>query len=306
VGDDELHERLVSRVCPWPEFIALTPHEDHYVHHLEDEVDMLWRLGPRGGLPAELRRSGLTIIRFDGSYSEEELVSICQEAEDIWQEEESDRRPRPPPPLMDVVPRFPLRQKTAPERSGRDVPPLPLAPREQAGAATRVDDGPGDAWVLAEPSGSHKIGIDVGDLMGPEAVRRGSHGLIELDGRWVRVERMDVAEVAGWAARRTEELRTALGINDLGTPRGSPRVTPRADGEGPAGAVEDARVLPVKRDELGTRRRIFSEAVRLYTEQEFSDWGLTGPRTVMWCHRELCKDGAGPRMRHERWKELNN
>ncbi len=71
-----------------------------------------------------------------------------------------------------------------------------------------------------------------------------------------------------------------------------------------AGAADgnDARILPVVLDELGRREVRYQDAVKRLTETTFPDWDIEGPRTVLYCVREVSKTGAPPTQRVRQWK----
>ena len=63
----------------------------------------------------------------------------------------------------------------------------------------------------------------------------------------------------------------------------------------------DARVLPVLRDARGRRYRGFPEGVQAFSESDWGDWPVVGPRTVLWCLQFIVQHFTHPDQRHSRW-----
>lgn len=56
----------------------------------------------------------------------------------------------------------------------------------------------------------------------------------------------------------------------------------------------DARVLPVQLDEYGRREVKFCDVVKKLKQQPLEDWDFEGPRTVLYCVKEMARNGSGP------------
>ncbi len=56
---------------------------------------------------------------------------------------------------------------------------------------------------------------------------------------------------------------------------------------------------------MGRRDIKFVDAVRSLSEVALPDWDLDGPRTVVYCAKEVARTGAPPMMRFRQWKTEN-
>ena len=64
----------------------------------------------------------------------------------------------------------------------------------------------------------------------------------------------------------------------------------------------DLRVLPVRYQRDGHRRRDFSESVDMLTTTAHSDWKVADPRSYGWGMREHAEQGYRPTARHFWWR----
>ncbi|CAE8674030.1 unnamed protein product [Polarella glacialis] len=64
----------------------------------------------------------------------------------------------------------------------------------------------------------------------------------------------------------------------------------------------DVRTLAVKYDSEGKRHREFREAVLLMSEDDFPDYPVRGPRTLLWCLRFILENGPTPNAWHGKWR----
>ena len=55
-------------------------------------------------------------------------------------------------------------------------------------------------------------------------------------------------------------------------------------------------------DELGRREVRYQDTVKRLSESSFPYWDIDGPRTVLYCIREVSKTGAPPTQRVRQWK----
>ena len=71
----------------------------------------------------------------------------------------------------------------------------------------------------------------------------------------------------------------------------------------PIATASDLRTLAIRYDSTGRRHREFREAVELMdgSETAFSDFAVTGPRTVSWCVRFMVEQGS-PRAWPQGWR----
>ena len=282
-GETEWHERVVTALHRYPEAVCLTPNEDHYLHDFEADIEEVALLGPRRGVPAEIRRKKDPIIMFEKAYSPNQLARALAEGDRLLREELATRS-APRVRLRGKQPLLPITGEAGARRSaGGGSPPGVEAQATASGGAASEH-----LWVLAEPLPEYEIGLDVTELLVRSSVAQG-HGLVLVGGRLARAEHVAVKELAAWQERRVLELQQLLGIAADGVKQ----------------ELEDARILPVERDHQGHRRRGFASGVQAFSEQDFGEWGLEGPRTVRYCYGEICKNGMGPISRFEKWKHEN-
>ena len=76
LGENEFHERILTSQVQGHLWMALTPDEDHYPHHLVEDVSEIFLVGPRGGVPVKASRQGLLTYRFRNKYSVDMLDSV--------------------------------------------------------------------------------------------------------------------------------------------------------------------------------------------------------------------------------------
>ena len=283
--------------------VFLTPDEDHYAVMLDDEFEKIVRIGPRGGVPAPIAQSKALVYRFKKKYDRKELGEIFKEGAVIAVEERRALKQRGAV-VLPVKPGKRLRGKTPMALAGRrDGAGGALAGGGDNGASNsrvRVRSERPEApkkpppvastWVLAELVENHMIGEDVGECVEEHPSFPGV-GLCTLDEGQYRAVLVPDADLVKWVTDRVDELKRLhkqLTADD--TPRGE---------------LEDARILGVLRDSQGLRFRDYRDAVRNFTEQAFADWRLEGPRTVLYCAKEISKHGMGPTVRFQRWKVDN-
>jgi len=63
--------------------------------------------------------------------------------------------------------------------------------------------------------------------------------------------------------------------------------------------------LDVTLDPVGRRCVLYKTAVDDMHEASFDDWDIQGPRTTLFCAREIAKCGGGPCLRFRQWKYDN-
>ncbi len=72
--------------------------------------------------------------------------------------------------------------------------------------------------------------------------------------------------------------------------------------EGASKPVLDSRVLAVKRDISGHRFMSLREAVLSYSQEDYADWPLSGPRTMRWFAQQVGRLGTDFGPRHSTWR----
>jgi hypothetical protein len=79
-----------------------------------------------------------------------------------------------------------------------------------------------------------------------------------------------------------------------------------SEAPGPSGDITeaDARVLAVKYDNQGQRFRDFRDCVSLTNTPQWTDWPVTGPRTVVWCLKWMLHRAGSPLGWHQQWVQL--
>ena len=277
------HERLLVGHIGGSEWVIVTPERDVYAEDLILGVEDWHRLGPRGGLPPELR--GAPMHRFgQGDPPAAELRELLREGEQLAEAERERYGGADLPALAPEAAPARLAGAGRPAALG-DVPMFDHVPRQPppgpalqpAGGAlvapARAPAGAGGpAWVALEARGGLQLGAP---LPGDAAVlARGDRGLATLGNGTV----------------------VACGLaGTLAAP---------APVAGPAAAGADLRTLPVRYDGAGKRRRDFRECVELFTETTFPDWGVAGPRTVKWLFDEMARWQQAPSQRHHWWRTL--
>jgi hypothetical protein len=307
-GDDHWHERLLL----WPgsptAWAVLTPDNDLYVEELEGIN------GPRKtqmvGLDGRLPRvsSGLRVL-FAAPLGDNVLnqnvvrgKAAAQEFSDDfgfpkplvteaynWSGDAVDvgaiqkRRAAVPGYILPRAVQLPLALGTSPvDVKGSGKGGAPVAGEEDAQVL-----GPpiGRTWVTSEPSDKYALG-DVVALTSSSAVCDNKGVLFYSIGGmtgWVTIELIDVGDVDGYPA-----LRRALFADQTSTPR--------ADVVAPEGGVlDDMRTLPCAFDSQGDRFMEWREVASLVTEDEFKDWPLEGPRTMLWLTKFWSRQGTTPR-----------
>ena len=297
IGENEFHERILTSQVQGHLWMALTPDEDHYPHHLVEDVSEIFLVGPRGGVPVKASRQGLLTYRFRNKYSVDMLDAVIAEgatlaAEELFPRSRPLRRLRGKqagPPVLPLG-------KLAPGRASAPHLPRPAIeddepPRDKVESVDLLGapSGSDGVWLLAEPSEGYEIGLDVGAMV-IDSTRYGRHALVKLHSGVRRSELVKLTAVDAWVMDVKAQWSAACGSR-LGTPR---------EAEPPS----DARTLPVRRE--GDRRfRAFKESVDQFTEQEMVDWDIEGPRTVRYCAKEVSKNGLGPSTRYHQWR-VNN
>ena len=306
-GEKEYQERLITFKSSLDDrMVMLTPDEDHYAVEPSSWFDAVYPEGRRGGLASTVRKSGELVYRFDQRYGPAELARILEEGRAIALAEGMIRARGPsaivakgagaPPPLpaprpapVDAAGK--LLSRVTGKRAPDHVPRLPLA----------LD---GDTkWRLAEPTELDDIGMDVSTrLIAGTTV--GTNALCSIRGQAARAELVSDADFTVWVASYQEYWdRVVRRCAALLTPRAEEVPPPdRAAEEEVAAEDSDARILPVILDELGRREVRFQDAVKRLTETSFPDWDLDGPRTVLYCVREVSRTGAPPIQRVRQWK----
>ena len=138
------------------------------------------------------------------------------------------------------------------------------------------------AWVLAEPVGEHLVGERVLHRAGDPTDARDA--LVLVDGARVHARRVE-----------SQDELNALCETVISRCRSA-----RAMGGNDVEVGEDERTLSVVLHG-DSRYRAFQDAVGHMHETTFSDFPISGPRTLLWLLREVSKTGSGPRARHHRW-----
>ena len=147
----------------------------------------------------------------------------------------------------------------------------------------------GYVWLVGlPPPGS---GLGIGDMLNVPAAAEpdGSPCFLRIAGVEEKVLCHYVEASTRWdfVHERIENMRTFKPSKDL---MGIP----------PLGA--DARVLPVvRREHTGERFRAFGQSLHLFTEEDYDDWPIEGPRTTKWLCLQIVKSAPAPVARHHRW-----
>ena len=146
---------------------------------------------------------------------------------------------------------------------------VPVAPRpEPAPPRATLENFPGEVWIYAEAQPGCEKGSRPASLEG--AVGFGRRGVLPIPGGSIFIK----SELAGTPVE-TE--------------------------------VADLRVLPVKFDQQGERRRTFRSALEAMTDDD-PEGGLVvlkGPRTVMWMLKDMESNGGDPVQHYEWWHRVS-
>ena len=310
-GEKEYQERLITFKSSLDDrVVVLTPDEDHYTVEPKGWFDAVYPEGRRGGLASTVRKSGELVYRFEQHYSPAELERILAEGRDIAVAEGMVRSRGPaavaalgdraalPAPALRAAPVDAdgnLICRVTGKRAPDQVPRLPLAPDGES------------KWRLAEPTEHDDIGTDVSTRLIP-GTAVGIHALCSLRGQPARATLVCEEDFMVWLASYQEYWdRLVRRCAALLTPRAEEMPPPGRAALGDltaAGAADgsDARILPVVLDELGRREVRYQDAVKRLTETNFPDWDIDGPRTVLYCVREVSRTGAPPMQRVRQWK----
>ena len=160
-----------------------------------------------------------------------------------------------------------------PEREPRHDVPAPVLPGQDTAVPSVpmvVDVVPsmkGDYWVAIETTPSLKRG-DLVNLRGTEVIRN-EVGLHHTNfGEWAAIRRLpEDSDVLGFKGRE---------------------------------AAADARLCNLVVIGDSRRKCDWRDVTPLFSEIAFSDWPISGPRTVLWCCKFLNRRNGGP-MDHHRW-----
>ena len=69
-------------------------------------------------------------------------------------------------------------------------------------------------------------------------------------------------------------------------------------------ADADSRVLPVQKDKSGRRKRLFTRTVEELEEDTFADWGIDGPRSMLFILSRMADGSQTPTQRHAWWRSI--
>ena len=72
---------------------------------------------------------------------------------------------------------------------------------------------------------------------------------------------------------------------------------------GPGDRGEEARVLPFVKA-AGRRGRLFGDAVGRWSDSAAADWGVKGPRTMLWLGNAIAEQATTPTARHYLWRQV--
>ena len=82
---DFWEERLITGVCVDKRYFTAVDIDDHhYVHAVEAIIEAV-KVGPRGGLPVEVRRTKLPVSRMTYEYAESDVAEAKSKSEDVAQ-----------------------------------------------------------------------------------------------------------------------------------------------------------------------------------------------------------------------------
>ena len=137
--------------------------------------------------------------------------------------------------------------------------------------------------------------------LGREAVVWGRSAFVGQADGVVYAEKLDPSALPD----RVEEIRAS------GSPLAPPPLPPppgaapgrggESDKKEPPEDETDVRVLPVVFDSGEERWRKLEEALPFYTEEDFLDWPLAGPRSTGYACRQLRRSGLTWNQQHEVW-----
>ena len=74
--------------------------------------------------------------------------------------------------------------------------------------------------------------------------------------------------------------------------------------EAEAAIEQDSRVLPVQKDKAGRRKRPFTRTVDELEEDVFADWGIDGPRSMLYVLARIADGSQTPSQRHAWWRSI--
>ena len=161
---DFWEERLITGVCADKRyFTAVDIDDQHYVHAVEAIIEAV-KVGPRGGLPVEVRRSKLAFSRMTYEYAEGDVDEAKSKSGDVAQ-------------AAGYATVLPLRDSAAPILSAG----LAMVASATDRPPTHSDTGEVLHWIVVSPSGEFQVGRNIAD--GAYAAQ--DFVPIRLGGEWV-------------------------------------------------------------------------------------------------------------------------
>jgi hypothetical protein len=161
---DFWEERLITGVCADKRcFTAVDIHDQHYVHAVDAIIEAV-KVGPRGGLHVEARRSKLAFSRMTYEYAEEDVTEAKNRSEDVAQ-------------AAGYSTVLPIRDSAAPSISAGWA----MVASATDGPPTHSDSGEVLHWIVVSPSGEFQVGRNIADgaYAAQDFVR------IRIGGEWV-------------------------------------------------------------------------------------------------------------------------
>jgi len=182
--------------------------------------------------------------------------------------------------------------KKGDDKKQDDEPDGQGTPRRRVTGKSKRLSGVGESleWVITELGKKNELGKII-DEQADHVKVFDKVGFCEVDGAWLKVEKLAVNRIPERIEEIKTQWRTALALEKKAD-TGAAAATP----DDP-----DARILPVKFDSAEERWRTIEEAAPLLYEEEFYDVPLTGPRTVMATIRGLRRAGHTFLQHHEGW-----
>ena len=282
-GDPVWHEMVFVWGCGGGDAVVYTPDQDLYVETIVGGrgpgATRHVRAGPRGA-PVVRVRGDIYRFREGEAPVGNELLGIIRagkvEAE-AYVEEHGGEVGRYTEYVTEGV------RRRLPGDLGDGGGPVAAGGRDSLAAAAE-EAGPveaGKVWICTDVGHGGVLGEEMvpgaGDLLTKDGV-----GLFRRRGLWLRGELVDVLE----AEARVRAVRAA-GRAQLG--------------EAPAAAAVEReeppvemRTLAVRYDAREERHRDWRDAAAEFVEDEFADWPVSGPRTMVWLCRHWSRQGCTP------------
>jgi hypothetical protein len=307
VDEDLWHERLLLAPAATPDcpssWVVLTPDLDMYVENLgPPDIATVRPLDAARTLPFGVNRN--SVYRFQlpqrrhGVPNQAEMTQLLREADTVARlhlelagapaadQGAGPHGPAPPPLPIAAAP-------PVPQVPGLVAPRLPPVPEQapmvvfDAGRAAQAVHGQTLAENLVAPTrkvvkvwraAEARAGLKVGDAVDLPAgtVVFGDRATLVLNGEAVHLEL--VAE-GDDALKQFKERRTPA--SDL-----------------------DCRILKVRRDAQGNRRREWRDVPDACSTVQFSDFPLPGERTAAWCLAHVDRHHGGMEQHHALFKTL--